>query len=292
MIDIEKAAELINRAIAMDLWSLTDHTKVTRQEFLDAIARIHQQAQEREGEIARLRGLVAEVVDCGYLEFGPMKAAALHAKLTAEAKPEPEDCDHPEPPAPVTCRKALLDQIIQDATAPYPCSTGDVLLAIKGRCWAALATPCECAGLREELEREERAFRAWRTETRQLRAELAERAERAEKTRSLAQEASVRDLEAKRLAESQVSMFANGYARFEQAERQRDTARAGWKEAVESLRQASGTALRGYGSTRAFIDENVPDWVHGDDGPIYWAMRLHQGLAAIVARFDAQGGGR
>ncbi len=38
----------------------------------------------------------------------------------------------------------------------------------------------------------------------------------------------------------------------------------------------------GYGRTRKFIDENVPDWTRGDDGPIYWAIKLHAELRAFL----------
>ncbi len=82
-----QSAELINRAIAMDLWSLTDHTKVTRQEFLDALARIQQQAQEREGEIARLREVVASIQWCshapGLAATPPCKCSKLKASLNS-----------------------------------------------------------------------------------------------------------------------------------------------------------------------------------------------------------------
>ncbi len=47
--------------------------------------------------------------------------------------------------------------------------------------------------------------------------------------------------------------------------------------------ESAKAAESGYGKTRGFIDENVPEWVHGDDGPIYWAMKLFVALRKITA---------
>lgn len=53
-----------------------------------------------------------------------------------------------------------------------------------------------------------------------------------------------------------------------------------------ALLKAADQLETGYWSTRAFIDENVPDWVRGDDGPSYPMLKA----AAEIRRFLAEEG--
>ncbi len=323
--------DLINRAIVMDLWSLTDHTKITRQEFLDAIAHIQQQAQERDGEIARLRealkvthdmlGEATAALDrvllamtgCSPGEFDTYMQTAERIIAVIEAKPEApahvsaatckESLQVPESPAPVAecaARKALeLALSMIDQNYPVAAAVDD--------CRAALATPCPCTEPWEESESDK-----WKqldiavSDNGRLRAELAaanERAERAETARKHTQDwygsrwqrmheyFRTPEMKGTKVANDWFSIVANGGLlegeppvcfmaqvnttryRLEEAERQRDTAQAGWKEAVEGLRIV--LAIGGY----------LP-------GPVIKSSVVQsiRDARATIARFDAQGG--
>jgi len=209
-----------------------------------------------------------------------------------------------KPEAPVTecaCRKAL--EAIAVWPSSYPANANIERMREAAR--AALATPCPCAELREELGkayeslgRSDRFERTQEEELLKLRADLAtanernnatmqravdcksalgetqrqlaaanERGERAERTRNLAQAASVRDLEAKR-----------------ETERQRDRARRELREVVAS-------------SHRALLEitEFSSGWRHGQEGVCLLhiddlARAQISALAAIIARFDVAHG--
>ncbi len=282
-----QAAELINRAIAMDLWSLTDHTKVTRQEFLDALARIQQQAQEREGEIARLRALLRDPInllsrpDDWICQCGNHNAAVWEtcgdcgAKLTAEAKPEAPamveectNCGHEVQPHWCFCANC-------GESGPAIRNGHDKDCPIV----AALATPCECAELREDVEQADKDRQDMSAEIIKLRSELAaanERAERAE-----------RGLQ---YSHDRKTFWKDEAVKLADALR---TAQTGWKEAVEALRRVR----QGYMNILEFRQLDSERWGQRDGyGGRYGALtedEIREAIAPIdpiVARFDAQGG--
>ncbi len=81
-IEYQNAVEIINRAITMDLWSLTDHTKVTRQEFLAALARILEMKIWANVEKAVARAEPpAPVTECAATP--PCKCSKLKASLNS-----------------------------------------------------------------------------------------------------------------------------------------------------------------------------------------------------------------
>ncbi len=193
------------------------NAEIARDTFEPKRAEYEMRIQALVEENARLRGLVKELAEvlgqhpdykirCVAIPFEV--ASVLHAKLTAEAKPEAPatdtGCDDdnsplmaalsampnggrdfiakefPEFPAPVTecaARKAL------ERISPY-FNHGCHLHLPDGSVFhpsdvdAALATPCECAELREDVEQADRDRQDMWAEIIKLRAELqmAERA--------------------------------------------------------------------------------------------------------------------
>lgn len=52
------------------------------------------------------------------------------------------------------------------------------------------------------------------------------------------------------------------------------------------LNRVASMAEKSYWDNRKFIDEHVPDWIHGDDGPSYPFMRIRNMLEIIVKQIE------
>ncbi len=258
----------------------------------------HDRMTRLEGEIARLREVLASIQwcsddgnicqlcpICGQSEMrGHSPDCMIGAVLTAEAKPEA-----PAPATECACRKALeLALSMIDQNYPVAASVDD--------CRATLATPCSCTELREEAESDK-----WKqldiavSDNGRLRAELAaanERAERAERDLTecrVGHKAALADCEdyeqkivgiCEVIGAEDLELAAD---KFRRILAERDTAQAGWKEAVEEARKMRGF-VKPFGLSDYMPDDSESEYDR-------WT-KCAKALTENRARFDAQGGGK
>jgi hypothetical protein len=156
-------------------------------------------------------------------------------------------------PEECACRKALED--LERVMRAFPAFSKTRLEVNK-----VLATPCECAELAAANERAERARK--------------ESTDKAECIRELVKGIDGAEYWAPMDA---VAYIAKGFLRLR---KERDAVQAGWKEAVEALRVVAVAAKKW---DDGLIWDEASSVIRPEDA--YQAL-------AIVARFDAQGGGK